>query len=108
VFSRLNKFLVLRISIGSSNHSAAMKAAIDNLQILDTWEQLNGNVVEYTYVRPGIGARLDRIYVSNLRTNILMMDGLKVGEIKISARGPQIGPNVHHTDEKFERSKRDK
>jgi hypothetical protein len=28
------------------------------------------------------------------------MDGLKVGEIKISARGPQIGPNVHHTDEK--------
>jgi hypothetical protein len=28
------------------------------------------------------------------------MDGLKVGEIKISARGSQIGPNVHHTDEK--------
>jgi hypothetical protein len=26
------------------------------------------------------------------------MDGLKVGETKISARGPQIGPNVHHTD----------
>jgi hypothetical protein len=23
---------------------------IDNLQILDTWEHLNGNVVEYTYV----------------------------------------------------------
>jgi hypothetical protein len=29
------------------------------------------------------------------------MDGLKVGEIKISARGLQIGPNVHHIDEKL-------
>jgi hypothetical protein len=33
------------------------------------------------------------------------MDGLKVGEIKISARGPQIGPNVHHTDEKLKDQK---
>jgi hypothetical protein len=29
------------------------------------------------------------------------LDVLKVSEIKISARGPQIGPNVHHTDEKL-------
>jgi hypothetical protein len=33
------------------------------------------------------------------------MDGLKVGEIKISARGPQIGPNVYHTDEKLKEQK---
>jgi hypothetical protein len=33
------------------------------------------------------------------------MDGLKVGEIKIFARGPQIGPNVHHTDEKLKNQK---
>jgi hypothetical protein len=33
------------------------------------------------------------------------MDGLKVGEIKISARGPQIGPNVHHTDKKLKDQK---
>jgi hypothetical protein len=33
------------------------------------------------------------------------MDGLKVGEIKISTRGPQIGPNVHHTDEKLKNLK---
>jgi hypothetical protein len=33
------------------------------------------------------------------------MDGLKVGEIKISTRGPQIGPNVHHTDEKLKDQK---
>jgi hypothetical protein len=31
------------------------------------------------------------------------MDGLKVGETKISARGPQ--PNVHHTDEKLKDQK---
>jgi hypothetical protein len=30
------------------------------------------------------------------------MDGLKVGEIKISKRGPQIG---HHTDEKLKDQK---
>jgi hypothetical protein len=29
------------------------------------------------------------------------MDGLKKREIKISTNGPQIGPNVHHTDEKL-------
>jgi hypothetical protein len=30
------------------------------------------------------------------------MDGwFKSGRDKISARGPQIGPNVHHTDEKL-------
>jgi hypothetical protein len=29
------------------------------------------------------------------------IDVLKVGEIKISARGLHIGPNVHHTDEKL-------
>jgi hypothetical protein len=34
------------------------------------------------------------------------VDGLKVGEIKISARGPQIGPNVHHTDEKLKDQKK--
>jgi hypothetical protein len=28
-----------------------------------------------------------------------------MGEIKISARGPQIGPNVHHTDEKLKDQK---
>jgi hypothetical protein len=33
------------------------------------------------------------------------MDGLKVGEIKFSARGPQIGPHVHHTDEKLKDQK---
>jgi hypothetical protein len=33
------------------------------------------------------------------------MDGLKVGEIKISARRPQIGPNVHHKDEKLKDQK---
>jgi hypothetical protein len=33
------------------------------------------------------------------------MDGLKVDEIKISPRGPQIGPNVHHTDEKLKDQK---
>jgi hypothetical protein len=33
------------------------------------------------------------------------MDGLKVGEIKISARVSQIGPNVHHTDKKLKDQK---
>jgi hypothetical protein len=33
------------------------------------------------------------------------MNGLKVGEIKISARGPQIGPNAHHTDEELKDQK---
>jgi hypothetical protein len=33
------------------------------------------------------------------------MDGLKVDETKISARGPQIGLNVHHTDEKLKDQK---
>jgi hypothetical protein len=28
-----------------------------------------------------------------------------VGKINISARGPQIGPNVHHTDEKLKDQK---
>jgi hypothetical protein len=35
------------------------------------WEVLNGTLVEYTYVCTGIGARLDRIYVSkNLKDSI--------------------------------------
>jgi hypothetical protein len=33
------------------------------------------------------------------------MDGLKVDETKISARRSQIGPNVHHTDEKLKDQK---
>jgi hypothetical protein len=34
------------------------------------------------------------------------MDGwIKSGRDKISARGPQIGPNVHHTDEKLKDQK---
>jgi hypothetical protein len=34
------------------------------------------------------------------------MDGLKVAEINISARGPQIGPNVNHTVEKLKDQKK--
>jgi hypothetical protein len=34
------------------------------------------------------------------------MDGwIKSGRDKILARGPQIGPNVHHTDEKLKDQK---
>jgi hypothetical protein len=35
------------------------------------------------------------------------MDGwIKSGRDNISTRGPQIGPNVHHTDEKLKDLKR--
>jgi hypothetical protein len=39
----------------------------------------------------------------------LVLDGwIKTGRDKIYARGPQSGPNVHHTDEKLKDQRRDK
>jgi exonuclease III len=58
-------------SLGNSNHSHTLKSALTNLQLVDTWEILNGNRVEYTYVQAGVGARLDRIYVTkNLKDQV--------------------------------------
>jgi exonuclease III len=66
-----NSVISSKDSTGNSNHSPAFKAAAQNLQLLDSWEVLHQNRIEYTYIRPGIGARLDRIYVSrNLKQNV--------------------------------------
>ncbi len=66
-----NSVINERDSTGNSNYSFALKTTTQNLQLLDTWEVRNGTRVEYTFVRPGVGARLDRIYVSkNLKDNV--------------------------------------
>lgn len=48
----------------SSNYSQAFKCFTESLKLCDTWEAVKKNEIDYTFIRNGSGARLDRIYVS--------------------------------------------
>lgn len=50
---------------GTSSVSPMCKRLMTAAQLLDTWEILNGNRVEYSYIRSNTASRLDRILISN-------------------------------------------
>lgn len=71
-----NCVIATKDSTGSSNYSPSLKQLVDNLQIKDTWDCMNQNVIDYSFVRPNSASRLDRIYISrslvpHLRTSEL-------------------------------------
>jgi exonuclease III len=51
-------------SIGTSNYDPDLGIKLHSMQLIDTYEILNENHVEYTYIRAPSAARLDRMYVS--------------------------------------------
>lgn len=48
----------------TSNHSQSLKFLVQSLNLSDAWEIIHKTVVDYTFIRNGSGARLDRFYVS--------------------------------------------
>lgn len=48
----------------TSNHSSSLKFLVESLKLSDAWEHVHKTVVDYTFVRNGSGARLDRFYVT--------------------------------------------
>lgn len=51
-------------STGSNNYSTSLKQLVENMQLLDTWNCLHRNLVDYSFVRSNSASRIDRIYVS--------------------------------------------
>lgn len=47
----------------TSNHSQSLKFLVQTLNLSDAWEIVHKMVVDYTFVRNGSGARLDKFYV---------------------------------------------
>lgn len=53
------------------NHSPALLATIQQLQLVDVWEKLCPNMPGYTYMTHNSSSRLDRVYVSqSLRSHL--------------------------------------
>lgn len=57
------------------NHSPALLATIQQLQLVDVWEKLCPNMPGYTYMTHNSSSRLDRVYVSqSLRSHLRTID----------------------------------
>lgn len=50
---------------GTNSQSIALRVLVQNLNLKDTWEILNGNRTEFSFIRANSMSRLDRIYVSS-------------------------------------------
>lgn len=50
---------------GGSNISPMCKRLMSAANLVDTWEALNGNRVEFSYIRSNTASRLDRLLISN-------------------------------------------
>lgn len=81
----------------SSNFSQSLKFFVQSLKLKDAWEIVHKNTVDYTFIRNGSGARLDRIYVSEdlkeqvrtVQTNLCSFSDHKVVIMKL--RLPNLG-----------------
>lgn len=63
-----NSVIHTKDATGDNNYSLALKNATQQLQLLDAWDTLKPNRVEFTYVTYNSASRIDRFYVSsNLR-----------------------------------------
>lgn len=50
-------------STSGNNISPQLKNLIQNARLIDTWEKIHKNDIEYSFIRPNCGSRIDRIYV---------------------------------------------
>lgn len=60
-----NAIVNLKDATGSSNMSPMCKKLMNAAHLTDSWEILNGNRVEFSYIRSNTASRLDRILISN-------------------------------------------
>lgn len=81
----------------SSNQSQSLKFLIQSLKLCDAWEVIHKSTVDYTFVRNGSGARLDRFYISEghkqdiigIKSNVCCFSDHKAVILKI--RLPNLG-----------------
>lgn len=50
---------------GSSSVSPMCKRLMNAAKLIDTWEALNGNTVEFSYIRSNTASRIDRILITS-------------------------------------------
>lgn len=81
----------------TSNHSQSLKFLVESLNLTDAWEHIHKTVVDYTFVRNGSGARLDRFYVTegirnnvvNIKSNVCCFSDHKAVILKVKL--PNLG-----------------
>lgn len=67
-----NSILHAKDSATGNGVSPQLKNLIQNAKLVDTWEKIHRNDVEYSFIRSNSGSRIDRIYVDqSLRDNII-------------------------------------
>uniref|UniRef100_U5ER22 Reverse transcriptase domain-containing protein n=1 Tax=Corethrella appendiculata TaxID=1370023 RepID=U5ER22_9DIPT len=65
-------------STGTSNKSIALKQLVQNLRLTDSWEYLNRNRVEFSFVRGDSSSRIDKIYVDRTHNNKIVSTNYQV------------------------------